>query len=58
MWNTFIFPQKQDLTFMQIVAIGDGLHEISNPIFLENKKNTTSMSPAELAQRVVNRNPL
>ena len=26
---------------MQIVSIGDDLHEISNPVFWENKKNIT-----------------
>ena len=35
---------------MQIVSIG---HEMSNPVFLENKKNITNLSSAEKAQRVV-----
>ena len=33
-----IFPRKQDLTFMQIVSIGDNLHEMSKPVFWEKKK--------------------
>ena len=38
---------------MQIVSIGDNLHEMSNPVFWEkNKKNINSLSSAEL-QRVV-----
>ena len=36
---------------MQIVSKGDNLHEMSNPVFWENKKkNITILSPAELAQ--------
>ena len=38
---------------MQIVSNGDNLHEMSNPVFWENKKNITNMSSVELAQRVV-----
>ena len=26
---------NQDLTFMQIVPIGDNMHEMSNPVFWE-----------------------
>ena len=42
---------------MQIVSIGDNLHEISNPVFWENKKNIINLSSAELAQKVVKVNP-
>ena len=37
---------------MQIVSYRDNLHEMSKPIFWENKKNI-NLSSAELAQRVV-----
>ena len=37
---------------MQIV-LGDNLHEMSNPVFWENKKNIINLSSAENAQRVV-----
>ena len=30
-----IFPENMSWHFMQIVSIGDNLHEISNPVFLE-----------------------
>ena len=32
---------------MQIVSIGDNLHEMSNPVFWENKKKYFQMSSAE-----------
>ena len=32
------FPRKQDLTFLQIISIGDNLHEMSNPVSWENMK--------------------
>ena len=37
---------------MQIVSTGDNLHDMSNPVFWENrtKKNIINMSSAELAQ--------
>ena len=38
---------------MQTVSNGDSLHEISNSVFWENKKNIISLSSAELVQRVV-----
>ena len=38
---------------MQIVSIGNNLHEMSNPVFWENKKTITDLSSAELVQRVV-----
>ena len=31
---------------MQIVSIGDNLHEMSNPVFCEYKKKYFKMSPA------------
>ena len=43
---------------MQIVSNGDNLHEMSNPVFSGNKKNVSSLSSAELAQRVVKVNSL
>ena len=40
--------------FMQIVsAVGNNLHEMSNPVFWENKKIIINLSSAELAQRVI-----
>ena len=30
-----IFPEKRGLTFMQIVYLGDNLHEMSKAVFLE-----------------------
>ena len=39
---------------MKIVSIGDNLHEISKPVFLEkNKKNIIYLSSAEIAHSVV-----
>ena len=39
---------------MQIVSIGDSLHEMSDPVFWEkNKKNIINFSSAEFAHRVV-----
>ena len=38
---------------MQIVSIGDNLHEMSNPVFWKNKKKFINMLSAELAQKVV-----
>ena len=38
---------------MQIVSIGDNLHEMSNPVFWEKKKSITNLSYAELAQAVI-----
>ena len=38
---------------MQIVSIGDNLHEISNPVFWEKKKKYSNFSSAELAKSVV-----
>ena len=39
---------------MQIISIGDNLHEMSNPILREqNKKNVINLSSAELAQQVL-----
>ena len=35
---------------MQIVSNGDDLHEMSNPVFWENKKNVTYLSSAELGK--------
>ena len=37
----------------QLVLNGDSLHEMSNPVFWENKKNSVYLSSVELAQRVV-----
>ena len=42
---------------MQIVSTGDNLHEMSNPVFLEKKKNIINLSSAELAKRVVKVKP-
>ena len=41
------FSRKQVLTFMQIVSIGDNLHEMSKPVFWANKKKYFSMLSAE-----------
>ena len=39
---------------MQIVSIGDNLHDISKPVFWEKKiRNIINVSSAKLAQRVV-----
>ena len=38
---------------MQIVSSGDNLHEMSDPVFWENKKNIINLPSAENAQRVV-----
>ena len=42
-WGFFFFflffPENRILYFMQSVSFGDNLHEISNPVFWEKKKN-------------------
>ena len=38
---------------MQVVSAGDNLHEMSKPIFWEKYENISSLSSAELAQRVL-----
>ena len=38
---------------MQIVSLGNNLHEMSEPIFSENYENVISLSSAESFQRVV-----
>ena len=43
---------------MQNVSNGDNLHELSNPVYGENKKNIINLSAAELAQKVVKVNLL
>ena len=47
------FPENRFWHFMQIVSIGDNLHEMSNPVMGKNKKNITDLSSAEYAERVV-----
>ena len=37
---------------MQFISFEDSLHEMSNSVFWENKKNIINLSFAELAQRV------
>ena len=34
----FVFREKKIRHFMQIVSNGENIHEISNPVFWENKK--------------------
>ena len=34
-------------------SLGDNLHEMSKPVFLEKKKNITNLSSAELSTRVI-----
>ena len=44
----FLFlPENRIWHFMQIVSIGDNLHEMSKPVFLENWKKYFSISSAE-----------
>ena len=38
---------------MQIVSLGDDLHEMSNPVFWKNKKKIVILSFAEFAWRAV-----
>ena len=43
-------PENRIRHFMQIVSIGDNLHEMSYPFFLEkNRKNIINLSSAEIA---------
>ena len=50
----FLFvPENRIRHFIEIVFTGENLHEMSDPVFW-GKKNITSMSSVELAQRVVN----
>ena len=37
---------------MQIVSDGDNLHEMSNPVFWENKENVIDLPSAELAHNI------
>ena len=39
---------------MQIVSSRDDLHEMSNPVFGENKKSIINVSSAEISPRVAN----
>ena len=39
---------------MQVVSLGDNLHEMSKPFSGKNKKNIISLSSAKFAERVVN----
>ena len=41
---------------MQIVSLGDHLHEMSTPILWENKKNLINLLSAESIHNVVNNN--
>ena len=41
------FPGNRILHFMKIVSNGDNVHEMSNPVSWENKKNMTSLLSAE-----------
>ena len=41
---------------MQIVALRDNLHEVSDPIFWINKKNITNLSSADSAHSLVSVN--
>ena len=52
------FPENRIRHSMQIVSIGetgfdmsngDNLHEMSSPVFWENKKNIVNLSSADLA---------
>ena len=43
------FPENRVWHFMQVVSIGDNLHEMSQPVIWENKKNVISLSSAEFA---------
>ena len=44
---------------MQIVSIGDNLHEMSDPVFWEElKNNITDLLSGELAQRVIQVNEM
>ena len=66
-WLCFcLSPQNRFWHFMQIVSIGDNLHEMSKPVLLEtiyvncqilfsgeNMNNIISLSSAEFAQRVI-----
>ena len=38
---------------MQIVSLGENLHEMSNPVLWKNKKSIINLSSAENAQKVV-----
>ena len=44
-----IFPENRLWHFMQIVSLGDNLHEMSEPVFWKNKKNAINLSSPELA---------
>ena len=50
----FLFsPENWIWQLMQIVSIGDNLHEMSDHILWKNKKNINHLSSAKIAQRVV-----
>ena len=55
LWIFFLFfPENRFWHFMQIVSIGENLHEMSKPVFWEEKKEKYfKMLSAELAKRVV-----
>ena len=50
----FFFSENSIWHFMQIVSIGDSLHEMSSYFSGRSKKNVINLSSAKLAQRVIN----
>ena len=44
----FFFSENRIRHFMQIVSTADNLHEMSNPIFYENKEKYFKMFYAEI----------
>ena len=50
------FPENRIWHFMQIVSLGDNLHEMSNPVFWENKKNLPKCCLLKILPRVLSVN--
>ena len=43
----FFFPENRIWYFMQVVSLGNNLHEIPNPAFWENQENNFKVSSAD-----------
>ena len=45
---SYFFPENRFCSFMQIVSLGDNLHEMSRLFSEKNQKNLTNLSSSEL----------
>ena len=50
---SLFFTEEKVLTFHANCLLGNNLHEMSNPIFWENKKDNFKMSPAAILPSMI-----